>query len=175
MIEVTPEELLLSREKRSQKQMDLIDQYGMTLISFTLNIPGAVKSSERLSKVQKKGMDVLHEVCESNHIPIIFEEYLNFKTGDETYLLVNHGAIDMKKKTSKIENEHALGRIFDIDIFDAQGKPISRDCIGESKRKCIICDQETIFCRRTNRHTSEEVLEKYNQIINMASRHRETK
>jgi holo-ACP synthase len=165
MIEVTPEELLLSREKRSQKQMDLIDKYGMTVISFTLNIPGAVKSSEQLTKVQKKGMDLLHEVCESNHISIVFEEYIHSKTGDEAYLVVNHSAIDMKKKTSKIEDEHALGRIFDIDIFDAQGKPISRDCIGESKRKCIICDKDTLFCRRTNRHTSDEVLEKYNQII----------
>ena len=165
MIEITPEELLLSREKRSQKQMELIEQYGMTLISFTLNIPGAVKSSELLSKVQKKGMDLLHGVCESNHIPIVFEEYFYSKTGDEAYLVVNHCAIDMKKNTSKIENEHALGRIFDIDVFDAQGLQISRDCIGESKRKCIICEKDTLFCRRTKRHSSEEVLEKYNQII----------
>jgi len=164
-MKVTQEELLLSREKRSQKQVELIDNYSMTLISYTLNIPGAIKTNELLQRVHKKGLDVLHEVLESNNISIIFEEVLKYKTGYEAYLLVNHSAIEIKKIISIIENEHALGRIFDIDVFGEKGKQISRELIGSHKRKCIICDEKTALCRRTNRHTIDEVIKEYNQII----------
>ena len=44
-MEVTLDEMLSAREARSFRQIRLSRQWGMTLISFSMNIPGPVKDT----------------------------------------------------------------------------------------------------------------------------------
>lgn len=160
------EEILRSRENRGLKQEALIDQYESTLISFTLNTPGKVKSGELLSRVHAEGMKRIMERLESENIPIIYHEIKKYKTGDEAYLVIDCDAKSLKSITVKMENTHPLGRLFDIDVFDASGQQIKRHVIGVEKRTCVICGGITEVCRHENSHSIDEVIEKYKQIIN---------
>ena len=53
--EITMNEMLEARELRAVKQRELLEHYGMTLISFTLNIAGPVKTSALIEKTFNEG------------------------------------------------------------------------------------------------------------------------
>lgn len=63
------------------------------------------------------------------------------------------------------EDTHPLGRLFDIDIINADGVPVSRDAIGEKPRRCLVCDHEARYCMRMRWHTQEEIWAKINQMV----------
>lgn len=69
--------ILLSREKRVEKQRYLIDKYKCSLISFTLNIPGPVKDSILYRKIHQEGMREL--------IKRLTDEDLNICCREESY------------------------------------------------------------------------------------------
>ena len=166
MISTSIEEILRSRENRGHKQEVLINQYKSSLISFTLNTPGVVKSSELLNRVHLEGMKMIIDGLKSENIPIIYYETIHLKTGTEAYIIIDCDANRIKSITVKIENTHPLGRVFDIDIFDASGQQIKREVIGDKKRTCVICGGNTEICRHKNSHPIHEVIEKYKQIMN---------
>lgn len=85
MKRITVEELLKSRENRGLKQEKLICQYKTSMISFTLNIPGEIKSNDRLNRAHEEGMKILIDELMANNIPIIYHEKFILKTGDEAY------------------------------------------------------------------------------------------
>ncbi|HBT15986.1 MAG TPA: citrate lyase holo-[acyl-carrier protein] synthase, partial [Firmicutes bacterium] len=45
MREATLEDILRARDRRAEKQKQLIQEYVLPLVSFTINIPGTIKSS----------------------------------------------------------------------------------------------------------------------------------
>ena len=53
-MEVTLMEMLEAREKRALRQRQLLDDYGQTLVCFTMNIAGPVKSSPLI----RRGFDL---------------------------------------------------------------------------------------------------------------------
>ena len=54
-MEVTLEEMLAAREARSFRQMELNRQWGMTIISFSMNIPGPVKDAPIIRRGFQEG------------------------------------------------------------------------------------------------------------------------
>ena len=34
-----------------------------------------------------------------------------------------------------------------MDVIDADGVPMSRESVGLSPRKCLVCDNEARYCR----------------------------
>ena len=56
--EVKIEEILLAREKRAEIQKQLIKKYNSAIISFTMNIPGAIKTNILIRKVFDYGKEI---------------------------------------------------------------------------------------------------------------------
>jgi len=154
--------ILLSREKRAEKQKYLINKYKCSLISFTLNIPGATKDSELYRKIHKEGIKEILRVLNNEHLPILYKEEIYEITGAECYICINVDVLKLKELMVTIEENHELGRIFDIDVFDSNFKIIKRKKIYLKERKCFICNDDAIVCRRNNKHTTEELLKKIN-------------
>ena len=59
----------------------------------------------------------------------------------------------------ELENNHELGRIFDVDVFDKNHNQISRSMLNLAPRKCLICEKAA-SCIRTRAHTYEELIKK---------------
>ena len=70
-----------------------------------------------------------------------------------------------KLTATRIEDTHPLGRLFDIDIIDENGVPVSRDRVGGQPRRCLVCDHEARFCMRKRWHTQDEIWAKINQMV----------
>ena len=86
-------------------------------------------------------------------------------TGYEAYLITDLPALDAKRVTCDIEDSHPLGRLFDIDVMDADGAPISRQTVGGEPRRCLLCDHEARWCMRNHSHTQEELMNHIQQLI----------
>lgn len=158
------EEILKSREDRAQKQRELLDKYSSSLISFTLNTPGSVKSSELYRRIHAEGMDSLIKLLKEHDARILYQEANNKSTGSEGYILVDMDALELKGLMISLESTHPLGRIFDIDIFDKNQKQISRSDISEEPRKCLICNKDARICMREKNHSYEELITRIEEV-----------
>ncbi len=152
--------ILDSREKKSKKQGDLLARYKTTLISYGVNSPGIYKDSELYNNIFMVGYEKILDILRKNDILIDYDRSFKKETGPEGYLAVDADARLVKKLMCEIENEHDLGRIFDIDVFDRDFNQLSRTELGLEKRKCLICDEEARSCIRTRKHSYQELIEK---------------
>jgi holo-ACP synthase len=158
------QEILLARENRANKQKELINEYNCSLISFTLNIPGSIKDTYSYRKIHDEGMKRILEFLREKNRDIIYQESNHEKTGSEGYICVDSDPIDLKKYTIKLEENHPLGRLFDFDIIDKDFNLISRRDLKLKSRKCLLCDDEAIVCRRMKKHSIEELLQEIDRL-----------
>lgn len=150
--------ILDSREERSFRQKELIDEFNQTLISFTINAPGINKNRDSYNKIHKEGYHYIIDVLLNNNTKISYKEYLDKDTGNEAFIIVNRDSIDVKKITVKIEDNHILGRVFDIDVFDRDKTQLSRVNLGLSPRRCLICEENARVCIKEKKHSYEELI-----------------
>lgn len=161
------ERILQSREDRAKKQEKLLETYPFTLISFTLNIPGIEKRNELYFKIHREGSKEIINNMENKGIEIKHREEFDKITGQESYIVVDYDPIMTKKMMIKIEDEHFLGRIFDIDVFDSNHYQISRSDLLYNKRQCLLCDKDAYTCMRERNHTYEELVSEIHRLGNI--------
>ena len=89
----------------------------------------------------------------------------DLETGYEAYLITPLPLLEAKRIAVQIEGTHPLGRLFDIDIIDKDGVPVSRDRVGSRPRRCLVCDREARYCMRMRWHTQEEIWERINAMV----------
>lgn len=159
-------EILESRELRAEKQIELLKKYPYTLISFTLNIPGPIKCSELYTNIHKAGMEKLMNILQEMDVNVVHMETIDKNTGREGFISLDLDPYKTKKITSEIEDTHYMGRIFDIDVFDQLHNQINRTSIQLKSRKCLLCNEEAIFCMKMKTHTYKELIQKVEWIGN---------
>lgn len=163
--EITLEQMLNAREERVEKHNMLLAKYMMPLISLTVNIPGAYKSTCVSNRIFQEGIDVLIDKLISAGYTPAYQETRNLVTGSEGYVVIDMDKRAVKELVVQIEMQHSLGRLLDFDVIGQDGVAISRESLGYPKRKCLICEEEAHVCARSRAHTIEELMEK---IQNMA-------
>ena len=164
---VTLDEILQAREDRKIKQMELLSSGQYTLICFTLNIPGENKVYPLSKKAFDAGLKAINEQCLLENFNIQHHETTRNNTGYEGYWTINSDATIVKKSMIEIESMHPIGRLFDIDVFDAFGTPIKGSDWGRAERSCLICDEPVWACARSRKHSISELsLKVANTIYN---------
>jgi holo-ACP synthase len=156
-------EMLCARERRFAFQRRLLNEYQSSLITFVLNIPGVVKQSEKFKALHNRGMKLLQGLFSVSKL--LFCASFHKNAGSEGYLCLDVDAVTVKRKSLTLEETHTLGRLFDIDVFDSFGNPISRTKLGYPTRKCLICNDDAKVCIRVSRHGPEELQAAVNEII----------
>ena len=151
-------EILESREDRAQKQVEILEEYQYSLISFTLNTPGIEKDNELYRKIHNEGFEQIERLIAISKLEIKYKEYINKATGAEGYVSVDAEAELVKSIMITLEKEHPLGRIFDIDVFDKNHKQMSRTDLGLETRTCLLCNKDARICMREKNHSYEELI-----------------
>ena len=152
--EINLSQMLVRREKRSCEQKFLLDKYKSPLISFSMNIPGPVKTNSLIRKAFDRGQILILESLANIHAKINDSIETHENTGDELLLSVSNIPPDELKNLSlKIENDSEIGRLYDIDVIDSNGQKLSRKIF----RKCLICDKQAQECARSRNHTVQEM------------------
>ena len=147
-MDVTLLDILDAREKRVQKQQELLRKYGKTLICFTMNIPGPVKVSPDIRAAFKIGDSFLHHLFK-----VVYEEDTSADTGYEKFYIVDQDPACIKRSCIAIESIISCGRLFDMDVLTPDGQKLSRG----TPRKCLICEKDAAICGRSRAHSVEEL------------------
>ena len=177
---ITLDELLASRDARHAMQQKLMAEHsGKTLVCLTVVMPGSVKRNQQsltVARAAVKAMRKAYNISDdllpetellTNELKIETRECLverDLNTGYEAYLITPLPLLEAKRVAVDIEDTHPLGRLFDIDVIDAQGIPVSRDRVGGQPRRCLVCDHEARYCMRMRWHTQEKIWARIKQM-----------
>lgn len=167
-MEATLQEILNARERRVNKQQELLNTYQKPLICFTMNIPGPVK----LDRDILIGFSVGHWLlCDAlgGH-SVLYRELLYHNTGCEGYYIADMPAKELKRLAMDVEDLEPIGRLFDIDVIDTDGKKLDRESMGMPKRKCLLCDEDAVVCARSRAHSLEQLQDRTGFLLYIAAR-----
>lgn len=146
--------MLDAREARAAGQAKLRGAYpDAALISFTLNIPGPVKTNPALRRLFDAGLDEIRSVLASLDLPIVACEIVHEATGDEALLAVRGDAERIKTHMTAIEERIDINRLYDIDVLTPAGEKLGRDI----PRRCLLCERPAHDCARSRRHSVGEL------------------
>ena len=152
--EITLQQMLSRREMRANNQQSFLTKYHSPLISFTMNIPGPVKTNESIRRAFDIGQILLLEGLARLNAEILDYSEIHEDTGDELLLAVRNVQPEILKDMAvSIENFSPLGRLFDIDIINEHGRKLSR----QEFRKCIICGRQAQECARSRTHSVSDM------------------
>ncbi len=158
-------EILDARSRRARKQKILLNTPGARcLISFSLNIPGEIKCFPMAIRAFEKGLREIRASVSGQDL-LSFEESRE-NTGPEAFFLLAADAPEIKRKMASIEENHGLGRLFDIDVLGPDSVPLSRSVLGLPPRSCLICGENAKVCARNRTHSMELVRWRTAQILN---------
>ena len=164
-MQITLKQLLESRDRRAARQTELLGQYpGRTLLCLTVMLPGPVKRSDVSLKIASEAVSAVRSAFGP-----MFEELRDLETGYEGYFIVDLDPLAAKRLAVSLEEEHPLGRLFDLDVITADG-PMSREELGLPGRKCLICGKPVRECMRTRAHSTQELLSAIDSVIRRLDR-----
>lgn len=163
MAQVTLSQMLEARERRARRQEDMLRQYPLPLISFTMNIPGPVKRTAAIQRAYETGRDMLIR----RFHPVHMEEEME-DTGCVLLMAVEGNARDIKRQTAAMEDGDSLGRLFDMDVLDETGNHIGRAEMGLPERQCMLCQRPAHECARSRSHSVDELWAHVQAVIQEA-------
>lgn len=163
--EVSLEEMLMARELRVNLQSTLIRDYRVSLICFTLNIPGPVKVFEGIPEAFESGCEQIEHVLERSSITFYRAECLRETTGYEAFYCVDCNPERLKGLMTPLEDGSAVGRLYDIDIIRIDGLKVSREDLGLPARSCLLCGEAAHACSRSRRHTVEQLVARIKELL----------
>ena len=151
MSEVTIIEILDSREKRVQKQKELISRHNSPLICFTMNIAGPIKVTPLIKRAFFEGVSLLENALPEDKI--LEKEIVSAKTGFEAFFSLDMNEKEIKDICVEIEESTSLGRLFDMDVLDVSENKLER----KNERGCFVCGKKGRFCSAGRVHSVEEL------------------
>lgn len=157
------DKILEDREKRYNIILELIEKHGLPVLCGKINYPGNNKNAKEAKEAFNILLKSIEEVFQSYTIDKVITSGYD---GSGVILVLNIESKAAKGKAVAIEENHSIGRIFDIDIYDTDGAPLSREDKGMQPRKCMVCGQNARECMKLKRHSLEETLKIVNGIIN---------
>ncbi|MDR1099350.1 MAG: citrate lyase holo-[acyl-carrier protein] synthase, partial [Treponema sp.] len=147
---------LAEKEDRARRQRELLDQFGPPVLCLTLNIPGAYKCFPLARRCCFEGLEALKRCLRAEGIIIRHEETGEGAAGYRALIAAGGEGFYLKELAIYIEEQHPLGRLFDIDVLEERGK-ISRTALKAGERKCLICGGSAFACGRSRAHGLEEL------------------
>ena len=163
--QVTLDMMLSCRENRVCIQQSLISSYCRPVISFCMNTAGPVKTSPLIRRAFRCGLRRLEGSLLASGARILSKQVFYNTTGPEAFLVTDHDALSLKKTTCEIEDRDALGRLFDLDVIDTDGRKVERCETGRPERLCLLCSNSAKICSSRRLHTVEELRAKTQEII----------
>jgi len=159
MKEATLKQILDNREIRAARQAELGRAFQTPVLSFTMNIAGPVKVTPLIERGFREGLQQLKASLPED--TVFHREEKVEVTGCEALFAVAMNARDLKDICTTIEEAAPLGRLFDLDVIDVQGRKLSR----KEERCCLICGIPGKGCSARRLHPVEALQEKTRQIL----------
>lgn len=150
-MEVSLHDILNAREARARRQQTLLREHRMPLLCFTMNIAGPIKTSPLIERGFRAGLEMLDSRLTQEKV--LFKEIQILPTGCEAIYAVSMPAPELKTVCAAIEENHPLGRLFDMDVIDTDGAKLER----RTQRGCLVCGAPGRGCAASRAHSVEQL------------------
>lgn len=161
--EVELSQLLEAREQRAALQQQCLTRYQQPILSLTLTAVGSVKKNALLDYVFEQALHYLSAEFETLEISPTAQFIRPFITGHEAIFVLPINAIKLKQAMIALEQRLPIARLWDLDVIDFNGKPLSRLEVGYSPRECLLCDCEAKLCVRERMHQLDDIIAEIEQ------------
>ena len=158
-------EMLDARERRVRHQQELLTRYHTSLVCFTMNIAGPVKTSPLIRRGFARGQKLLEQQLTRCKITPLHRDVVRESTGCEAFYVLDADPLAVKQITTLIEDSCPLGRLFDMDVLRPDGKKVDREELYLAGRRCLICGGPAKVCSSRRIHTVAELQEKTAAIL----------
>lgn len=154
---ITLQQILDAREYRCNVQQRLLSKFHLPVLSFTMNIAGEIKQTPLIELAFDYGIQsILDFLGTPLHRSVLLKP-----TGCEAFFVYEKTAEEIKQTCMKIESASPVGRLFDMDVIDIDGRKLSRP----NSRTCIVCGGPVAPCSRSRAHGLETIKACTNQIL----------
>lgn len=140
-------DILAGKEARFHRQQAFREKYKTTLVSITINMPGSVKDLPILRRLRDYAVQAIKQ-----RLVVVGMEECNLPTGPVALVAVAGDGQSSKAISVEIEENQPFARLLDIDVFEADGRLLSRKDQGQG-RGCFVCGGETVVCMREQKHS----------------------
>ncbi|MDR2523315.1 MAG: citrate lyase holo-[acyl-carrier protein] synthase [Synergistaceae bacterium] len=155
--------LLEAREERWKRRLAL-SRRG-PLLTLTLNLPGPDKSLWLAFHAAVR--DGLVQDLADWGLEWVHVSSRQGAAGPEDHFLFSPSAdpIQIKRGAIDLEEGQPAGRLLDLDVMAAGGKPLGRGDLGLPPRPCLCCPCPARECAALRRHSAEEVLKAAQRLL----------
>ncbi|WP_319531259.1 citrate lyase holo-[acyl-carrier protein] synthase [uncultured Cohaesibacter sp.] len=163
--DVTLPEILKAREDRVARRSKAQSDERLPALTLTIVMPGRVKDcplSRQLADAARAAIDL---VIRDNAWDARLIWSGGDATGPETLYLVDTTPENLKRAMVNLEENHPLGRLWDLDVHSEKGEGLSRKQFGLPRRRCLVCGQEAHACARSRAHSLSELLEAMEAMV----------
>ena len=157
-------DVLAARDRRAARQQELLTACAKPLISFTMNIAGPVKCTTLIERGFDLGLARLEDQMRACRASVLHRETIRHKTGCEALYVVDFPPQQLKALCVALEEADELGRLFDLDVLDADGTKLNR----AEERRCLICGSVGKGCARSRAHSVAELQTRTDEILRRA-------
>ncbi|MBO1361678.1 citrate lyase holo-[acyl-carrier protein] synthase [Acetobacter sacchari] len=157
--------ILQAREERAERQALLLEQFGLPIISATIVSPGPHKNSELISNLFAECNNWIYKFFGDRDMEIVQCDVTYSDAGPDSQFLIQGGSLaQIKRITVAIEDSHALGRLWDIDVIGPGMTVVSRAQFDLPPRKCLLCAENAHECSRGRVHSFHALNERMHAI-----------
>ena len=142
-------DVLELRDRRAALQNELLRQYELPLVSFTLNIAGEIKR-------YKVGDIAFRDGCQRLTAALgapVYSQISYENAGVQAVFVYGLPPEAIKQHCEAIEDSHPAGRLFDMDVIAPGRGKLSRSI----PRKCFVCGREARICARSRAHGLDNI------------------
>lgn len=152
--------ILTAKEERWELINNFINENKkLSYVLITTNIPFITKKNQREKIIFQEAKRVLFLNLLIENIEIVKFENIANEAGLGMIISIDTNSSRLKRLCIQIEKNHVVGRLFDLDVFDFEGKLLSRKIFNHANRRCFICDNEAKICRKKNNHSKKQIEE----------------
>jgi holo-ACP synthase len=170
-VSVSLAQMLNRREQRVAEQQALLQRFAQPLVQLTLVTPGPVKDTAQARFVFDQGLAALQQALQLAGYTVLAQQGSDGVTGPEMLMVIDADPLSIKGTVLQIEEQHALGRLWDVDVLDLTGSSVSRQQLGGPARRCLLCDEPAHACSRSGQHALIDLQRAIQDKVNVFRRH----
>lgn len=162
---IAPEALLTAREDRAARHAAALHRFGKPLLSITVVMPGPVKDGQLARSAMELALLEVDRLVKARHWTVLSREVSVPESGPEAIYALDVAPRVLKASAIELEERHAIGRLWDLDVMAPEGAGVSRRSLGKPPRTCLLCNGPAHECGRSRRHPLPELLKAIRQIV----------
>jgi holo-ACP synthase len=166
-LQISLEQMLQRREARVAAQCALVARLSRPLVQLTLVNPGPVKDTAQACFVFEQGIVAMNKALVRAGLHVLEFELGYFTTGPEALWAVEAHAVEIKRTAMALEDQHPLGRLWDLDVIGLDGRSLSRQQLDAPVRRCLVCDQTAHACARSGHHALAQLQDAIKDMVDV--------